>query len=553
VGADVALSPDGTHMVYVLRANGRDQLHLRRLDSEEDALLPGTEGAMTPFFSPDGTWVAFFAQGKLEKVAVTGGMPATLCDAPNARGGVWGPDDTILFTPTPDSPLARVSANGGAPVPVTKLTSEPEPASRSHRWPWLLPGGREALFNVVYHTGNPLDHSDIGVVSIATGTYRILIRGGSFPRYLPTGHIVYVVGTDMLAVPFDARSLKLAGPPLTVVKGVGTRLYSGAADFSFSETGTLVWLAENSPPAATDRLVWVDRKGAVQPVTSRLNAYAYPRVLPDGRRVVMEVDDRTPGLWLYDATRDTLSPLAVEGRDAGPVLTPDGEAVIYVSIRNGSEGLWMRRVDGSGHEENLTATTMSQIPNSISQDGESVAFGTRDATRNVLLRLNLTGNHKAEPLLPGPGNRAAAAFSPDGRWIAYVSDESGENEVYVAAASGNGSKWQISSGGGAEPVWARDGRELFFRTGNKMMAFGVSGEEAFSTGRAVELFEGDFEHGRGPIARLTPDYDVSPDGRRFLMIQPTGPRTATAPAQGMHVVLNWFDDLQRRFVQSSQQ
>jgi Tol biopolymer transport system component len=269
--------------------------------------------------------------------------------------------------------------------------------------------------------------------------------------------------------------------------------------------------------------------------------------------MVLEVDDRTLGIWLYDATRDTLSPLAVEGRNAGPILTPDGRDVIYVSIRNGSEGLWMRRVDGSGDEENLTATTTSQIPNSISPDGKSVVFGTRGATRSVLLKLNLTGSHKPEPVLPGPGNRAAAAFSPDGRWIAYVSDESGENEVYVAAASEQGGKWQISSGGGAEPVWARDGRELFFRAGNKMMAFGVSAEEPFSTGRAVELFEGDFEHGRGSIADLTPDYDISPDGRRFLMIQPTGAGTAAAPAKGLHVVLNWFDDLQHRLAQGRQQ
>jgi serine/threonine protein kinase/Tol biopolymer transport system component len=542
VGAAAVLSPDGARMAYVLQKGEQTQLYVRDLDQTQGRALPGTEGAMTPFFSPNGKWVAFFAKAKLQKIAVTGGAPEMLCAAADARGGDWGPDDTILFTPTPNSPLERVSANGGTPEPVTTLNEAPKPDSRSHRWPSYLPGGKQALFNVVYHAGNPLDHSDIAVVSLATGKYQILIRGGSYPRYVPGGYIVYVVGTDMLAAPFDAASSRVTGPPVTIVKGVETQPYSGGAQFSFSESGTLLYLPKSNQPVPKDRLVWVDRKGAARPITATLHAYSSPGVSPDGKRIVVQVNDQTPGVWLYDVTRDTLSPLAVEGSDGSPILTPDGQNVIYNSVRNGSEGLWMRRVDGSGSEHNFTATTMLQSPSSVSPDGKLLAFTKGTATQSVLMVLSLTGAHTPRPLLAGAGNRAAGAFSPGGQWIAYVSDESGQNEVYVAAASGQGEKWQISSGGGAEPVWARNGRELFYRSGNKMMAAEVSTGEQFSAAKPKELFESDFEHRRGPVNNLTPDYDVSPDGRRFLMIQPVGPATAAA-APGLHLDLNWFRDL----------
>ena len=316
------------------------------------------------------------------------------------------------------------------------------------------------------------------------------------------------------------------------------------ACLAFSNGGILAYLAEAAPPPASDRLVWVDRKGEAQPITTTLHAYANPRVLPDGKRIVVEVRDQTPGIWLRDSSRDTLSPLAISGRETAPVLTPDGEHVIFNSIRNGSEGLWMKRVDGSGAEENFTATTSLQLPNSVSPDGTSVAYTATTASESHLLALPLHGPHTPQPLLSGPGNRAAASYSPDGRWIAYVSDESGRSEVYVSAASGQGATWPISSAGGAEPVWARSGRELFYRAGRTMMAVPVQSGDAFSIGRAVTLFEGDFEHNDGVQSTL-PDYDVSPDGLRFVMLQRTGPAAAAAP-DGLHLVLNWFQDLAER-------
>ena len=545
VASAVVLSPDGTQLVSVLHAGEKDRLYLRRLDRDQTNALPGTEGAFAPFFSPDGQWVAFFAQGKLKKVAVTGGLPVTICDAADARGGDWGPDDNVLFTPTTDSPLERVSARGGTPEPVTKLTSAPQSDSRSHRWPWFLPGGKYALFNIVYREGNPLDHSDIGVVTLATGEYKILIRGGSYPRYVSAGYLVYVVGTDIVAAPFDARKLAVTGAPVAMVKGVRTAIYSGSAEFSFSSGGTLAYLPVDDRPEPMNRLVWVDRKGAAQPITATVHAYANPRVLPDGKRIVVERRDQPAGIWLYDTTRNTLNPLAVGSGDTSPAVTPDGTSVIYNSVRNGREGLWMKRVDGSGSEENLTATTIVHVPNSGSPDGKFLAYSVMTATQNAaLLVLPLEGDHEPKPLLPGPGNRAAAAYSPDARWIAYVSDQSGREEVYVADASGAGGTWPISSGGGAEPVWARSGRELFYRAGNKMMAVAVQGGPALSVGRALELFDGDFEHNDGRLLRLvSPNYDASPDGQHFVMVQSSGPAAAPLAPSGLHVVLNWFREL----------
>jgi serine/threonine-protein kinase len=538
VGAVAVVSPDGARTVCVLRKGEQTQLFVRDMDQAQAIPLAGTEGARMPFFSPDGKWVAFFAAGKLKKIAVTGGAPLTIADAADGRGGDWGPNDIILFTPTANSPLERVSSDGGTPEPVTHLTSAPETDSRSHRWPAFLPGGKQALFSVVYHTGNPLDHADIGVVSLSTGTYQILIRGGSFPRYLPDGYIAYAAGTDVLAAPFDATRSRVTGPPVTVLKGVDTQPGSGSAQFSVSRNGTLLYLPDESLASAKSRLVWVDRTGSTQPVTRIPRAYASPRMSPDGREIVVNVTDETPGVWLYDLKRDTLSPLAVEGRNSAPVLTSDGQSVIYNSIRNGSEGLWMRRVDGSGGERDFkaTATTRSLQPNAVSPDGRQLAYSQLSSDRIVLMALPLDGNGAPRPLLVGPGNRAAAAFASDGRWIAYVSDESGENEVYVQESSGQGGRWAISSGGGTEPAWSRSGRELFYRSGNKMMAVAVTTGQTFSADKPHALFEGDY--GRGTVTR---DYDVSLDGR-FVMVQPEKPAAVNA-APALQLVLNWFQEL----------
>jgi len=428
-------------------------------------------------------------------------------------------------------------------VPVTKLDSPPEPDSRSHRWPDILPDGKHALFNVVYHAGDPLDHADIAVVSLTTGNYQILIHGGSYPRYVPSGYIVYVVGTDLLAVPFDTASLRVTGPPVTMVTGVQTELNSGGAQFSFSTNGTMMYLPKSSYGPGNGKLVWVNRKGQRETISNTARLYAFPRITRDAKKIVVEIIGQTPGIWIYDLARDTLGPLATVGGDGFPTLTPDGQDVIYSSIRNGSEGLWMRRVDGSGSETNFTATTMFQAPDSVSPDGKLLAYTTRGATQSILMALPLEGNHNPRPLLPGSGNCIGVEFSPDGRWIAYVSDESGMNEVYVQSSTGQGAKSQVSSGGGTEPLCAKNGRELFYRAGENMMVAEVTTGVTFSASKPRVLFKGDFESQIGRLLGVSPDYDVSSDGRRFLMIQPEESAKGSPAAPGLHLVLHWFREL----------
>ena len=544
LGAGAVLSPDGSHMAYVGWDGHVSHLWVRALAQPHGVQLPGTDGADDPFFSYDGQWLGFFAGGKLKTIAISGGAPVTVCSAPDARGAAWGANGAILFTPTPYSPLDSVPATGGTPRQITRLGAPPDPSSRSHRWPDLLPDGTHALFNVVSRAGDPLHHSAIAVVSLATGRYRVLIQDGSYPRYLAPGYIVYVVGADLLAVRFDPSSLRVAGPPITVLRGVMTELYSGGAQFSFSRTGALLYIpAANRPPPRQDRLVWVARDGAVQPLTGASHPYAFPRLLPSGRAVVVNRLGRHPGIWLYDIGRGTLSPLQLGTGPSGPILTPEGNSVIYDTMRNGYEGLVKRRVDGSGRQVSLSSGSQFQIPDSVSPDGQLV-FSNITATNSTLMAIPLAGGGAPQPLLPGPGRRAAAAFSPDGRWIAYVSDESGQSQVYVQASSGRGARWQISADGGAEPLWAHSGRELFYRAGNAMMAAAVRTTPTFSAAKPVELFAGDFLHWDAAPqgARSTdapPDYAVSPHDRRFLMVQPVGPAPAPAHAEGPRLILNW--------------
>ena len=377
---------------------------------------------------------------------------------------------------------------------MTKLGGPPERNSRSHRFPAFLPGGKEALFDVVYPAGNPLDNADIAAVSLDTGEYKVLLHGGSRPRYVSPGYIVYAHGSDLLAVPFDRAHLAVTGPPVTVIKGVATYYGSGSADFAISETGTLTYLPASANARPKGKLVWVSRQGRAQPISQAIHVYSNPRLLPGDRRLVVDVDDEVPGIWLYDIARDTLSPLAIEGENLFPVVSQDGKEIAYVSIRTGSEGIFRRGSScvnwtARGAERRLTTTTTLQRPDSFSPDGKLLVFTDGSATQTLLKLLPLDGASVPTPLLPGAGNRSAAAISPDGRWLAYVSDESGRSEIYLEAFPRGGERTQISSDGGVAPVWSHGGGELFYRHGDQLMAVAVKSGTPLSAGKPQELFE----------------------------------------------------------------
>jgi eukaryotic-like serine/threonine-protein kinase len=539
-GPAIALSPDGTHLVYVTRQGGTQQLYLRAMDSLEARPIPGTEGAIggtsfaEPFFSPDSQWIGFFAGGKLKKVSVSGGTALTLFDVSVLTGASWGSQGTIIFGGFA-GPLWQVSDAGGTPQPLARL----EKGETINGWPEFLPGGKAVLF-AAGTSGINWTNAQIAVHSVATGERRSLIQGGMYPHYAPSGHLVYAQGGTLMAVPFDPQRLTLTGAAVPVVEGVLQSTTNGDAQSSFSATGSLVYVP-GGVQAAQLRLVWVNRNGAEQSLAVPVHAYGQPRLSPDGRRVAVGIAEHERQVWLYDLSRETLTRLTFQGNNnAVPFWTPDGKRIAFTSNKEGPRNLFWQLADGSGGLERLTTSEYIHIPGSWSPDGQLLAFAEVNSTTGYDIWVLRLGERKAQPFLRTPFNEAAPQFSPDGRWLAYISDESGRNEIYVQPYPGPGGKWQISTEGGREPLWNRNGRELFYRSGNKMMAVQITTQPSFSAGTPKVLFEGQYQL----LALSTPNYDVSPDGQRFLMLKPID-QAAAAPTQ-INVVLNWFEELNRR-------
>jgi serine/threonine protein kinase/Tol biopolymer transport system component len=530
--AMVAFSSDGTHLAYTAQRSGTSRLYVRAMDRQEAEPVPETEGATAPFFSPDGTWIGFFAAGKLKKVPIAGGAAVTLSDAAAGKGGSWASDDTIFFSPQATSGLWRVSASGGTSHPVTTL--DREKGEVNHRWPQLLPDGRALLFTVSKGPGEDEQHVELQV--LATGERRVLIETGRVGRYVPTGHLVYLRAGRLLAVPFDPVRLEVtAGAPVALVENVWDWEQSSA--YAVSDTGSLAYL----PGAAwqMNDLVWVDRSGKTSPVGTSPGLYCHPRLSPDGRQVAIQVMGPTEDIWIYDLARTTSTRLTTEeGSAQRPVWTPDGARVTYRLSRAGYRNLFWKMADGSGLEQQLTRSEEYETPDSWSPDGRILTF-SRDGpkTGSDVWTLRADGTGMADPFLQTPFSEGLSRVAPDGRWVAYVSNESGRNEVYVRPFPDHGGKWPISTQGGNNPVWARNARELFYRSGNQMMVVDINAQPTFTASKPRVLFEGLYEAG--------PDtnYDVTRDGQRFLMVKRV---EQPAPAVQLNVILSWSRELQRR-------
>ena len=534
-GPAVALSPDGTRLAYVARQSGTQQLYLRAMDSPEARLIPGTEGAVSPFFSPDGQWVGFFAGGKLMKVSVSGGAALTLGDAAFPRGVSWSSHGMIGFVPTNVSVLRQMSDAGGAPESLTRL----EKGEVSHRWPEFLPGGKAVLF-VAGSSAINWNNAKVVVQSVGTRERVDLVQGGTQPQYSPSGHLVYAQGGNLMAVPFDPQRLAVSGTAAPVVEGVLQSAFSGATQYSISATGTLVYVS-GGLQSVQSKLVWVNRNGAEQPVAAPAHAYMFPRLAPDGRRVAVGITEQGTQNWLYDLSRDTLTRLTFEGKaNLGPIWTPDGKRVAFNSDKEGPPNLFWQLADGSGGLERLTTSQFAQTPSSWSPDGQLLAFIEINPTTGVDVMVLRLGDRKVQPFLQTPFNETSPRFSPDGRWLAYISDESGRFEIYAQPYPGPGGKWQISTEGGSEPLWNPNGRELFYRSGDKIMAVEIITQPSFSAGKSKVLFGGSYQ----PTPATLTNYDVSPDGQRFLMLKPSEQAQA-APTQ-INVVLNWFEELKHK-------
>jgi serine/threonine protein kinase/Tol biopolymer transport system component len=529
-----ALSPDGRRLVYVAKIGGTQQLYLRELEELEAEAVPGTEGASNPFFSPDGRWIGFYGNGNLNKVSVSGGAVVTLCRAPPVYftgwggGSSWGLDDTIIFSEDIRG-LLRVSAQGGTPE---RLTT---PVTWSHIWPQMLPDGKSILYTVAFGGS-----SRLALLSLETGESRELLEGSTYiyqAQILPTGHLVYAQSGGLWAVPLDLSRLELTGSPVSVLGGVHevTRAVIGPiAYFAAADKGSLAYVPGRATGGTS--LAWVDREGR-EIAWKEEETLQNPRLSPDGSRVAMTLASREGrDIWVYEIDRGARTRLTFGGMNTEPIWSPDAARIAFAS----GTDLDLKSVpaDGSASAEVLLQKKENQLPTSWSPDGRTLAFYeiNPDTARDVWTT-TLDGQGEPTPVLVTEFNEHSPMFSPDGRWLAYVSDESGREEIYLRPFSGPGAKHPVSTEGGREPVWSADGSELFYRSGDKVMAVAVETEPDLTTGTPRVLFEGPYVMYLGGGN----NYDVSPDGRRFLMIRrELGP----APRQ-INVVLNWAEELKR--------
>jgi hypothetical protein len=498
--------------------------------------MAGTEGAYcTPVFSPDGQWLAFFdlGAGELKKISIQGGPPVTLIKAGGLLGASWGSDDTIIYAeanPTVRG-LRRVPSAGGTAEFLTQV--DYTKGETAHRWPAFLPGGKAFLFAI--EKGSNPDDAQIVVQRLDTGQRRLLVQGGTFPQCVATGYLVYVQGGVLMAVPFDVERLQVKTPAVPVGEDVRESSF-GAAEFGLSPQGSLVYVPAAGGVQGTQlKLVWVSRDGAEQPLAAPARDYKSLRLSPDGQRVALTTDGH---IWLYDLSQQTLTRFTFEGSlNEHPVWTPDGKRIAFRSNKEGPTNIYWQLADGSGGLERLTSSEYTNTPMSWSPDGQQLAFSEFNPTTGIDIWVLRLSDRKTQPFLRTPFNESVPRFSPDGSWLAYVSNESGRLETYVQPYPGPGGKWQISTERGTEPVWNPNGRELFYRSGGKMMAVDIAIQPSFAAGKPRMLFEGPYE------APTDSNYDVSRDGRRFLMLKPSEQEAA---ASQINVVLNWFEELKRR-------
>ena len=526
----VALSADGSKLAYVALHGGTTQIYVRDRGRFEATPVVGTETGSNPFFSPDGRWLGFFSGGKLRKVALAGGAPITLADTSfQPRGASWGSDGSIVFASSGGTALERVAADGGPVEPITTLDAAA--GETGHRWPQMLPGAEAVLFAVVGADDAPSDSATIAVMRLSDGTVTPLLEGTA-PSYLPTGHILFARAGSLLAAPFDPQTLHLTGPAVLVVEGVAMRPISGVAYYTVSESGTLAYVSGLG--VASRALVWVDRDGGETVMSTERRAFETPRLSPDGRRVAVTIQPEggNPDVWVFDIDRGTTTRLTYDGMNGFPVWAPDGRRIAFTSNRAGGFDLYWKLADGSVEAELLHRSGNPLFPDSFSSDGAALAY-TEDNPETAADLWALQIGVTAMPIVQLPFTESGGAFSPAGSWLAYVSDESGRDEIFVRGYP-DGGRWQVSTDGGTEPVWSGNGRELFYRSGDRMMAVDVSGRSELLIGTPTALFSGPYSVGAGSA-----NYAVHGDGRRFLMIRS---EAASAPTL-VNVVTNWSLEL----------
>jgi serine/threonine-protein kinase len=535
----VVLSPDGSRLAYVAQKGSElPRIFVRELNQLGDRPLEGTERANHPFFSPDGQWIGFFSNGNLKKVSLAGGAVITIClTGGDLRGAAWGPDDNIIFGTNGSAGLMQVSAAGGTPEPLTTVAIDE--GETSHRWPEILPNGEAVLF--VVGTGRDYDNANIAVQRFDRSKHKVLLQGGTFPQYVSTGHLVFARAGNLLAAPLDLTRLEVLRPPEPVMEEVlAPSSPIGAAQFTISNTGTLAYIPRTLDEPSRS-LVWVDRGGHVTPLKvagQKFGNISNPRLSPDGQFAAVQSNEPTRDILLYSFERETMTRLTFEGINSLPMWTPDGQRLVYQSTKSGNSNLFWQPIHGKGPEEPLTPSSPgTQYPGSFTADGRLFLFSEiLLKTRRDIFVLPVDGERPPSVFLQTPYDETTPQLSPDGRYVAYVSDESGRNEVYVQPFGSSGTKFRISTDGGSEILWGENG-EIFYRADNHLMAVPVRTHPTLEIGKPQRLFEGPYLRSSG---RST-NFDVSADGQRFLMLKLSDLQASTPPQ--IHIVLNWFEEL----------
>ena len=538
IATQVAVSPDGRHVVFVARAKSAYEIWLRPVASLAARPIPGTEGGAFPFWSPDSRFIGFFAAGKLKKVAIAGGPTTELADATGGRGGTWNRDNVILFTPSNITAVLRVSSAGGAPAVVTTL--DPATGETSHRWPYFLPDGRHFLYTAI--TGTCCPALKAGVVRVASldpaDAATTLFEADSSVSYAD-GYLLFRRDESLMAQPFDLETRQTKGDAFPIVEHVsweGSR-YVGA---SVSQDGALVY-GQNDPRAA-ERLTWLDRTGRAVATVGDAAPYLSLALSPDERRVAVGLATGSPlnrDIWIIDIARNVPSRWTFDpGTDESPVWSPDGTRIAFQRQRSGKVSLRQQLITRTADESLLDDPSSLQIaPSDWSRDGRFIAYTSTSSGSSDVWILPLSGDRKPFPLVETPSQETGAVFSPDVRWIAYTTNETGQGNVVVQPFPGSGGKYQISREGGGRPVWRADGRELFYvgADGN-MMAVPIDATDQFNAGVPQALFPTLIQAGASQQR-----YAVTKDGKRFL-VSATPQQSRVAP---LTVVLNWTATIQK--------
>ncbi len=527
-----ALNPSGTELVLAGQIDGdRYGLFRRRLDEDVVTPIAGTEGAFGPFFSPDGQWLAFVQAGRLKKMPVDGGAVVDLAEGPDMQGGSFAPDGSIVFNASHGTGLNRIEGPGTARVLTSVDRSQGE---AGHHWPQVLPGGTHVLFTAEVD-GKPYSDARVMVVRIDGSDPRLLIDGGTDGRYLPTGHIIYWRDKTLWTVPFDLGALQTSGHARAVVEGVMISEANGHAHFTVADNGTLAYLSGRDTQEERGILL-VDRAGTARPLTAERKAYGTPSLSHDGRRLAMTIQTANDSLWTMDLDRPVPTRITYEAENANPVWSPDRSRLVLNRLTGGDvRQMHIMPSDGSATPELLRPSDRAEVPESWTATGNILAFTRMEPTGSDIWVMDMEAR-TARPFMATRFDESRPRFSPDGRWLAYASNESGRSEIYVRPFPGPGQKRLISTEGGNDARWRGDGRELFYRWGDAILSADITLAPQLSSSTPRVLFRGPYAAELGWSL-----WDALPDGRAFVLI-----RELAEPRTAVTLVQNWFEQLRSK-------